>query len=98
MVGDAAVAVTTLDAAGGEHSHEWPVFSADGGTLLFTVNANAAELDEAAVSFVTLASQARQTVRTGGSAFGLTNGRELLFVRRGSAMGAQYRDGRLASP
>jgi Tol biopolymer transport system component len=96
--GSPAVAVTKLDAAGGERSHEWPVFSVDGATLLFTVNSNTALLDQSAVSFLALATNDRHTVRTGGGAFGLTDHGELLFVRRGSAMSAQYVDQRLSPP
>ena len=43
--GSPAVAITTLDSARGELSHEWPVISSDGATLVFTVNANTADLD-----------------------------------------------------
>jgi eukaryotic-like serine/threonine-protein kinase len=93
-----AVQVTTLDTARGERSHEWPIFSRDGGTVIFSVNANAAELDEEAVSIITLATNVRHTMRTGGSAFALTDLADLKFVRRGSLMSARYKDGRLASP
>jgi serine/threonine-protein kinase len=97
--GDApAVPVTTLDAARGERSHEWPVFADAGRTLIFSVNANTATLDEESVSLLTLSTNVRTTVRTGGSAFGFTDGRELLFVRARSVVGARYEDGRLASP
>jgi Tol biopolymer transport system component len=94
----AAAAVTTLDTARGERSHEWPLISNDGRTLIFTVNSNAADLDEETVSFVTLASNARQTVRTGGAAFALTDGGELHFMRLRSLMGAPYSDGQLGPP
>ena len=93
-----AVQVTTLDPARGERSHEWPVITDDGQTLVFSVNSNAAQLDEESVSVLTLATGERRTVRTGGTAFGLTDRGELLFVRVGSVLGARYDDGRLASP
>jgi serine/threonine protein kinase/Tol biopolymer transport system component len=97
--GDSApVAVTTLDAERGERSHEWPLFSADGRTLIFTVNSNGSDIDEETVSFVTLATNTRDTVRTGGAAFALTDGGELQFLRMRSLMGATYGDGRLAAP
>jgi serine/threonine-protein kinase len=92
-----AVAVTTLDTARGERSHEWPILTADGRTLIFTVNSNAALFDEQTVAFVTLATKTRQTVRTGGAAFAMTDRGELLFVREGALMGAPYVDGRLGS-
>jgi eukaryotic-like serine/threonine-protein kinase len=82
----------------GRRALEWPVFSADGGTLLFTVNSNSADFDAAAVSLLTLTTNDRQTVRTGGGVFALTVRGELLFVRRRAAMGAQYADGRLSPP
>jgi serine/threonine-protein kinase len=93
----AAVAVTALDAARGERSHEWPILTPDGSTLIFTVNSNAALLDEQTVAFVTLATNTRQTVRTGGAAFAMTNGGELLFVRERALMGVPYLNGRLGS-
>jgi eukaryotic-like serine/threonine-protein kinase len=92
------VQVTTLDAARGERSHEWPVFADAGRTLLFSVNSNTAGLDEEEVSVLPLSTNVRTTVRTGGSAFGFTDRRELLFVRRRSVVGARYDDGRLSSP
>ena len=95
--GSAAAVVTTLDAARGERSHEWPLFSADGRTLIFTVNSNGSDIDEETVSFVTLATNTRQMVRTGGAAFALTDDGELQFLRLRSLMGAAYRDGRLAT-
>jgi serine/threonine protein kinase/Tol biopolymer transport system component len=93
----AAVAVTTLDTTRAERSHEWPILSADGRTLIFTVNSNAALFDEQTVAFVTLATNTRQTVRTGGAAFAMTDPGELLFVREGALMGASYVEGRLRS-
>jgi Tol biopolymer transport system component len=96
--GDApSVAVTTLDAARGEAAHAWPVFSADGATLVFTVISDTAAPDQAAASFVTLATSTRHTARTGARAFALTDRRELLFVRRRVAMAAEYRDNQLSS-
>jgi len=92
-----AVAVTTLDTARGERSHEWPVLSADGGSLIFTVNSNGALFDEQTVSILTLATNARQTVRSGGTAFALTDRGELRFLRMRSLMGAYYTDGRLGA-
>ena len=96
--GASPVQVTTLDPALGERSHEWPVFADAGWTLLFSVNTNTAGLDEEEVSVLTLSTNVRTTVRTGGSAIGFTDGRELLFVRRRSVVGARYDAGRLASP
>ncbi len=92
-----AVAVTTLDPARGERSHEYPFFSTDGRTLIFTVNSNGSLFDEETVSIVTLATNAHQTVRTGGAAFALTDRGELRFLRMRSLMGAPYTDGRLGS-
>jgi eukaryotic-like serine/threonine-protein kinase len=91
-----AVAVTTLDSARSESSHAWPMISDDGHTLVFTANTNT--VDEPTASFLTLAANTRQTFRTGGGAFALTDGAELLFVRRRSVMSAQYRENRLSSP
>ena len=82
--------MTQLDKAHGEHSHEWPVFSIDGRTLLFSVNTNIADLDDEKVSLLDLGTSVRQTVRTGGSAVGFTDTRELLFVREHSLMSAPY--------
>ena len=96
--GSAPVQVTTIDSARGERSHEWPVIVDDGRTLVFSVNSNAAQLDEESASLVNLTTGERRTVRTGGTAFGLTDRGELLFVRVGSVLGARYDDGRLASP
>jgi serine/threonine protein kinase/Tol biopolymer transport system component len=93
-----AVQVTTLDAARGERSHEWPIIADDGRTLIFSINANGADIDEETVSILTLATNARHTVQTGGTAFALLNREDLLYMRMGSLMGAQYRDGRLGSP
>ncbi len=90
--------VTTLDAARGERSHEWPVFADAGRTLLFSVNANTAALDEESVSLLTLSTNVRTTLRAGGTAFGFAEGRELLFVRARSVVGARYEEGRLGSP
>jgi serine/threonine-protein kinase len=93
-----AVQVTTLDAARGERSHEWPVIVDGGRALLFAVNANGSDLEEVA-SLLTLSTKERITFRTGGSrGFGLTNNRELLLVRDRALVGARYADGRLASP
>ena len=91
-----AVAVTTLVAERGELSHEWPLFSADGQTLVFSVNANA-DLEHAAVAFLNLPTSAVQTIRTGGETFALTDRGELMFVRSGAPMGARYSDNRLSS-
>ena len=88
--GGSPVAVTQLDKAHGERSHEWPVFSIDRRTLVFSVNANSADLDEEEVSLFELGTGARQTVRTGGDAVGFTDARELLFVREHSLMSAPY--------
>ena len=88
--GGRPVAVTQLDEAHGEHSHEWPVFSIDGRTLVFSVNANSADLGDEEVSLLELGTGARQTVRTGGDAVGFTDTRELLFVREHSLMSAPY--------
>ncbi len=88
--GGPSVAVTQLDKAHGEHSHEWPVFSIDGRTLLFSVNTNIADLDDEKISLLDLGTSVRQTVRTGGSAVGFTDTRELLFVREHSLMSAPY--------
>ena len=96
--GSAAVQVTTIDSARGERSHEWPVIVDDGRTLVFSVNSNAAQLDEELASLVNLTTGERRTVRTGGTAFGLTDRGELLFVRVGSVLGARYDGDRLASP
>jgi eukaryotic-like serine/threonine-protein kinase len=92
-----AVQVTTLDETRGERSHEWPILTADGRTLIFTTNRNAASLDGPTVVFVTLATNARHTVRTGGAAFAMTDRGELLFVRESAIMGAPYADGQLSS-
>jgi Tol biopolymer transport system component len=96
--GSPAVQVTTLDAARDERSHEWPTIADDGRTLIFSVNANGADVDEETVSILTLQTNARYTVRTGGTAYALTDHEELLYVRMGSLMGARYVDGRLQSP
>ena len=88
--GGRAVAVTQLDKARGEHSHEWPVFSSDGRTLIFSVNANSADLDDEKISLLDLETGVRQTVRAGGDAVGFTDTRELLFVREHSLMSAPY--------
>src|SRR5207237_2298963 len=88
--GGSAVAVTQLDKAHGERSHEWPLIATDGHTLLFSVNANSADFDEEEVSLLTLGTGARETVRTGGDAVGFTDTRELLFVRDHSLMSASY--------
>ena len=88
--GGSLVAVTQLDKAHGEGSHEWPVFSIDGRTLVFSVNAGSADLDQEEVSLFELGTGARQTVRTGGDAVGFTDARELLFVRDHSLMSASY--------
>jgi eukaryotic-like serine/threonine-protein kinase len=88
--GGSAVAVTQLDKAHGERSHEWPLIAGDGHTLLFSVNAFSADLDEEGVSFLELGTGARQNVRTGGDAVGFTDARELLFVREHSLIGAPY--------
>ena len=57
------MAVTQLDTARGERSHEWPVFSIDGRTLVFSVNATSADFDEEEVSLLTLGTGTRGTVR-----------------------------------
>ena len=88
--GGPAVEVTRLDTARGERSHEWPIIAGDGRTMLFSVNANSADFDEEGVSLLTLGTGARETVRTGGDAVGLTDARELLFVREHSLMSAPY--------
>ena len=88
--GGRAVEVTRLDKAGGEQSHEWPVFSIDSRTLAFSVNATSADLDDEGVSLLELGTGARQNVRTGGDAVGFTQARELLFVREHSLMSASY--------
>src|SRR5439155_19314417 len=62
--GGRAVAVTQLDKARGERSHEWPFIARDGYTMLFSVNANTADFDEEEVSLLTLGTGARQNVRT----------------------------------
>jgi Tol biopolymer transport system component len=96
--GDTApVQVTTLDAARGERSHEWPVWSADGTMLVFTVNAGNAGYDEAHVSFLAPSDGARESIRTGGGAFAFVDGRRLLFVRKRSLMSAVYESRRLSS-
>jgi Tol biopolymer transport system component len=84
--GDAAVEVTTLDKARGELSHEWPTLSADGRTLLFSVNAVTADFDKEDVSLLNIQSGARDTVRTGGDAVALIDNGGLLFVREHSLM------------
>src|SRR4029077_2891475 len=88
--GGRAVAVTQLDKAHGERSHEWPVFSSDRRTLIFSANANSADIDDEKISLLDLGTGARQTVRTGGDAVGFTDTRELLFVREHSLMSAPY--------
>ena len=88
--GGIAVPVTQLDKARGEQSHEWPVFSIDGRTLVFSVNAFSADLDEEEVSLFNIGTGARQNVRTGGDAVGFTDARDLLFVRDHSLMSAPY--------
>jgi eukaryotic-like serine/threonine-protein kinase len=92
------VAVTHLDKAHGERSHEWPVFSLDGRTLLFSVNTNSADLGEEEISLLDLGTGARQNVRTGGDAVGLTDTHELMLVREHSLMGATYDSIRHALP
>jgi len=92
------VAVTQLDKAHGERSHEWPVFSLDGRTLLFSVNTNSADLGEEEISLLDLGTGARQNVRTGGDAVGLTDTHELIFVREHSLMGETYDSIRHALP
>ncbi len=96
--GSPAVQITTLDSARSERSHEWPTTADEGRTLIFSVNANGADVDEETVSVLTLATNARHTVRTGGTAFVLTDRGELLYVRMGSLMSARYGDGRLDAP
>jgi hypothetical protein len=54
------------------------------------VNAQTADFDEEEVSLLTLGTGARETVRTGGDAVGVTDARELLFVRDRSLMSAPY--------
>jgi eukaryotic-like serine/threonine-protein kinase len=88
--GGSPVAVTQLDKAHGERSHEWPVFSIDGRTLVFSVNGNSAGLDEEEVTLFELGTGARETVRTGGDAVGFTDARELPFVREHSLMSAPH--------
>ena len=88
--GGSPVAVTQLDTAHGERSHEWPLIAGDGHTLLFSVNAGSADIDEEEVSLLELGTGARQNVRTGGDAAGFTDARELLFVREHSLMSASY--------
>jgi Tol biopolymer transport system component len=88
--GGSAVAVTQLDKAHGERSHEWPVFSIDGRMLVFSVNAFGSDLGEEEVSLLELGTGARETVRTGGDPVGFTDARELLFVREHSLMSASY--------
>src|SRR6185295_4600952 len=88
--GGPTVAVTQLDKAHRERSHEWPVFSIDGRTLAFSVNANSADLDDEKISLLDLGTVVPHTVRTGGDAVGFTNTRELLFVREHSLMSAPY--------
>jgi Tol biopolymer transport system component len=96
--GSPPVQVTTLDPARGERSHEWPLIADDGRTLIFSINANGADIDEETTSILTLATNARHTVRTGGTAFALIDGEDLLYVRMGSLMSARFSDGRLESP
>jgi Tol biopolymer transport system component len=96
--GSPAAVITTLDSARGELSHEWPLISSDGATLVFTVNANTADLDQESVSFVTLATNTRETLRAGGGALALSGDGELLLVRRRSAMAARYTGGWLSAP
>jgi eukaryotic-like serine/threonine-protein kinase len=88
--GGSATPVTHLDTERGERSHEWPVFSNDGRTLVFSVNAFSADADDEEVSFLELGTGARHNVRTGGDAVGLTAARDLLFVRDHSLMSASY--------
>ena len=88
--GGSPVAVTRLDTARGERSHDWPLIAGDGHTMLFSVNASSADFDEEEVSLLTLGTGARGTVRTGGDAVGFTDARELLFVRDHSLMSAPY--------
>jgi WD40 repeat protein len=95
--GSSPVQVTTLDSSLGELSHEWPIWSEDRNTLVFTVAANA-DYDEAQISFLTLSNGARETIRMSGEAFALTNRRELLFVRKRSVMSGLYDRGAVASP
>lgn len=82
--------VTTLDSARGELSHEWPVFSRDSRTMLFSINPSNADFDNAEVSILNLESRERQTMRTGGGAFALTEVGDVLFVRTRSVMSAPF--------
>lgn len=88
--GGTAVAVTTLDKARGEQSHDFPLFSPDGRTLLFSVNAMSAEFDKEEVSLLTLQTGQRENLRTGGDAVGFTDNGDVLFVRARSLMSAPY--------
>jgi YD repeat-containing protein len=96
--GSAATQVTTLDSARGEISHEWPILTDDGRRLVFTSNANGGGFDRQTVSVLTLATNDRQTVRTGGNAFALTGQDDLLYVRMGALMRGRYAGDRLDSP
>jgi eukaryotic-like serine/threonine-protein kinase len=89
--GGSAAAVTQLDKAHGERSHECPLITGDGRTLLFSVNAsNMPDPDKTEVSLLMLGTGARETVRTGGDAVGFMDAHELMFVREHSLMSAPY--------
>ena len=88
--GSGLAAVTTLDAARGEYSHEWPEFLPDGRRFLFIVRS--AQPDNAGLYLASLDSPRRKRIMPAFSRAVYSSAGYLLFAREGSLLAQRFNE------
>jgi Tol biopolymer transport system component/tRNA A-37 threonylcarbamoyl transferase component Bud32 len=82
--GGQPIALTRLNAAKGETSHQWPSLLPGGQAVLFTIDAKVTGLDARQIAIADLKTGTYQTLLSGGSAARYVPTGHLVYVRNGT--------------